>query len=224
MITLQTPLPGPRARDAIARDQAVVSQSYTRDAHAPVVASAGNGVWVFDVDGNRLLDFTSGIATCSTGHCHPAVVKAITEQAQQLIHMSGTDFYYLPQITLAERMAGLVPGSGDKRVFFANSGAEAIEAAIKLTRLKTGRQHLIAFQGAFHGRTMGALSLSASRAVHRRGFGPFLPGVMHAPYPYCYRCPVGKQQASCAIECIEYLTETILQATGAGERRGGHLH
>jgi 4-aminobutyrate aminotransferase len=137
---------------------------------------------VVDVDGYVYLDFTSGLGTALLGHCHPDVVQAITDQANSLIHMSGTDFYYPSQIRLAEELAKRCPGDEPKQVFFSNSGAEAIEAAIKLARYVTKRQHLIAFYGGFHGRTMGALSLSASKALHRRGFGPLVPGVFHAPY------------------------------------------
>jgi 4-aminobutyrate aminotransferase len=134
------------------------------------------------VDGNRFLDFTAGIAVTATGHCHPDVVAAIHDQADRLLHMSGTDFYYEPQIALAERLAALAPGTEPKKVFFANSGAEAVEAALKLARYHTGRWRSVAFRGAFHGRTSGALSLGASKAVHRRGFGPLVPGVHHVPY------------------------------------------
>ena len=135
-----------------------------------------------DLDGNRFLDFTAGIAVTNAGHCHPRVVKAIHDQARRLIHMSGTDFYYRPQIRLAETLARLVPGPGPKRVFFSNSGAEAIEAALKLARSHTGRPRVIAFRGAFHGRTYGAMSLTASKAIQRRGFSPLVPEIQHACY------------------------------------------
>ena len=136
-----------------------------------------------DVDGNRFLDFTAGIAVCSTGHCHPRVVAAIQQQAAKLLHMSGTDFYYAPQGDLAKKLAEIAPGSGAKRVFFTNSGAESVEAAFKLARYHTGRQHMIAFFGAFHGRTLGALSLTGSKVVQRRGFAPLIPLVSHVDYP-----------------------------------------
>lgn len=177
---LVTSLPGPKAAAWVARDDQVLSPSYTRD--YPLVAQRGVGCTIEDVDGNLFLDFTAGLAVTSTGHAHPDVVAAIADQASRLIHMSGTDFYYTPEIELAERLARLAPGSRPKRVFFTNSGAETIEAAIKLAWYRTGRKRLIAFYGAFHGRTTGALSLSASKAVHRRGFGPLLAGVHHAPY------------------------------------------
>ena len=215
MIELKTPMPGPKARAAIARDHRVVSQSYARDASAPVVAEDASGVWVWDVDGNKLLDMAAGIAVCSTGHCHPAVVEAITQQASKLIHLSGTDFYYMPQIELGEKIAALAPGDFPKRVFFANSGTEAVEAAIKLARYKTRREKLIAFHGAFHGRTLGSLSLTASKAVQRKYFGPFVPGVYHLPYPYCYRCPENADPDSCSIECLDHLTNGIFKRLAA---------
>lgn len=211
MIKLHTSLPGPRAREAMERDQRVVSQSYTRAADAPVVAARGQGVWIWDVDGNKLLDLAAGIAVCSTGHCHPAVVRAIEEQARSLIHLSGTDFYYMPQIDLAEKIVALAPGAFEKRVFFANSGAEAVEAALKLARYKTRRQGMIAYYGAFHGRTMGALSLSASRAAQRQYFSPLVPGVVHMPYPYCYRCPYGQEPKTCNSMCLDILTDVIFK-------------
>lgn len=177
---LVTPLPGPRAAEWIARDQAVLSPSYTR--LYPLVAARGWGCTLEDVDGNRFLDFTAGIAVTATGHAHPLVAQAVAEQSARLIHMSGTDFYYAPEIELAERLARLVAIPGSKRVFFTNSGAEAVEAALKLARWHTNRQRVVAFYGAFHGRTYGAMSLSASKAVHRQGFGPFVEGVHHLPF------------------------------------------
>src|SRR6185295_17333728 len=165
---LITSLPGPRARAIIERDTQVISPSYTRS--YPLVAERGEGAIVIDVDGNRFLDFNAGIAVVATGHCHPAVVKAIQEQAARLIHMSGTDFYYGNMVDLAEKLASIAPGGGERRVYFGNSGTEAVEAALKLARYHTGRHRFIAFAGAFHGRTMGALSLTASKSVQRRGF------------------------------------------------------
>ena len=196
-----TSLPGPRARALIARDQQVLSPSYTRV--YPLVAERGQGAIVEDVDGNRFLDFSAGIAVLATGHCHPRVVEAIQQQAARLIHMSGTDFYYQNVVELAERLAAVTPGHMPRRVFFGNSGAEAIEAAIKLARYHSGRDKFIAFLGAFHGRTLGALSLTASKSVQRRGFGPLVPGVRDVPYPYCYRCPYGQARDTCAVECVQ---------------------
>jgi 4-aminobutyrate aminotransferase len=196
-----TSLPGPRARAVIERDRKTLSPSYTRP--YPLVVERGQGAIIQDVDGNRFLDFSAGIAVVTTGHCHPRVVEAIQQQATRLLHMSGTDFYYENMVELAERLAATVPGGLPRRVFFANSGAEAIEAAIKLARYSTGRDKFVAFLGAFHGRTLGALSLTASRSVQRRGFGPLIPGVHHVPYPYCYRCAYGGAPASCALECVQ---------------------
>ena len=194
---LVTALPGPQTAAWIARDDQVLSPSYTRD--YPLVARRGWGCTIEDMDGNLFLDFTAGLAVTSTGHSHPEVVAAITDQAANLIHMSGTDFYYPAEIELAERLAKLAPGDNPKRMFFTNSGTETIEAAIKLAFHATGRQRLIAFQGAFHGRTLGSLSLCASKAVHRRGFGPLLSGVHWAPY-------------DCARVDVERLFQTVAPA------------
>src|SRR5688572_2890647 len=182
---IKTALPGPKAKAIIDRDRQFVSPSYTRD--YPFVIARGEGAVVEDVDGNLFLDCAAGIAVNSTGVSHPDVVKAITEQAQKFIHMSGTDFYYEPQVRLAEGLAGIVPIDGPVRSFFGNSGTEATEAAIKLARYYTKRQNIVAFFGAFHGRSVGSLSLTASKAIQRRGFGPLMPGVYHAPYPDPYR-------------------------------------
>jgi 4-aminobutyrate aminotransferase len=162
---------------------------------------------VEDVDGNRFLDCAAGIAVNSTGVSHPEVVKAITEQAQKFIHMSGTDFYYEPQVQLAETLASLVPIEGPVRAFFANSGTEATEAALKMSRYSTKRQGIIAFLGAFHGRSMGSLSLTASKAIQRRGFAPFLPGVYHAPYPDTYRFKGSADE--CAEASLSYIRDQI---------------
>src|SRR5215207_3555307 len=186
---IKTALPGPKAKAIIEKDSKYVSPSYTRD--YPFVIASGQGAVVEDVDGNTFIDCAAGIAVNSTGVSHPDVVKAICEQAQKFIHMSGTDFYYEPQVRLAEELAGIVPIGGEVRTFFGNSGTEATEAALKLARYHTKRQGIIAFYGAFHGRSLGSLSLTASKAVQRRGFGPLLPGVYHAPYPDRYRCPLG---------------------------------
>src|SRR3954470_12384772 len=202
---VRTPLPGPRAKAIIERDAKYVSPSYTRD--YPFVIARGEGAVVEDVDGNRFLDCAAGIAVNSTGVSHPAVVRAIAAQAGKFIHMSGTDFYYEPQVRLAEQLASIVPIDGEVRTFFANSGTEATEAAIKLARYHTKRQGVIAFLGAFHGRSLGSLSLTASKAIQRRGFGPFMPGVYHAPYPDVYRFD-GSAEA-CAEQCLSFLTEQL---------------
>jgi 4-aminobutyrate aminotransferase len=203
---IKTALPGPKAKAIIDKDAKFVSPSYTRD--YPFVISHGDGAVVEDVDGNRFIDCAAGIAVNSTGVSHPEVVKAITEQAQKFIHMSGTDFYYEPQVRLAEELASLVPIAGDVRTFFANSGTEATEAAIKMTRYASKRQGIIAFLGAFHGRSMGALALTASKAIQRRGFAPFMPGVYHAPYPDTYRFDGTADQ--CAEASLSYIRDQIM--------------
>ncbi len=180
---LMTSLPGPKAARWIARDDQVLSPSYTRD--YPLVIARGSGCTVEDVDGNLFLDFTAGIAVTATGHAHPEVTAAIVQQAGEFLHMSGTDFYYAAEIELAERLAAIAPGPGPHRVFFTNSGAESVEAALKLARYHTGRERVISFYGAFHGRTYGALSLGGSKSLHQRGFGPLLGGV----HRIAYDCP-----------------------------------
>ena len=206
--SLKTALPGPKAQAIIERDAKVVSPSYTRD--YPLVMARGEGAFVEDVDGNVFLDCTAGIAVTSTGHSHPDVVAAIVEQAGRFLHMSGTDFYYEPQVRLAEELSAIAPMPGPHRTFFGNSGTEAIEAAIKLARYHTKRQNLIAFFGAFHGRTMGSLSLTASKPAQRKGFSPLVPGVFHVPYANCYRCPVNATPETCAAECLRFLEEQTL--------------
>jgi 4-aminobutyrate aminotransferase len=191
---IKTELPGPRAKAIIEKDSRFVSPSYTRD--YPFVIARGEGAIVEDVDGNRFIDCAAGIAVNSTGVSHPEVVRAITDQAQKFIHMSGTDFYYEPQVRLAEELASIAPIGGDVRTFFGNSGTEATEAAIKLARYYTKRQGIIAFLGAFHGRSLGSLSLTASKAIQRRGFGPLIPGVYHAPFPDSYRASSPKISCS----------------------------
>jgi len=198
---IRTELPGPKARDIIARDRARVSTSYTRD--YPLVIAKGRGAVVEDVDGNVFLDCTAGIAVASTGHSHPEVVKAITDQAQKFLHMSGTDFYYELQAQLGEQIADIVPMAGPHRSFFSNSGTEANEAALKLAKFATGRHNVIAFFGAFHGRSMGSLSLTASKVRQRQGFGPLVPGVYHAPYPDVYRS--GLSPDATADRCIDFI-------------------
>jgi 4-aminobutyrate aminotransferase len=206
--SIKTPLPGPRAKAIIERDKAVVSPSYTRG--YPLVIARGEGATVEDVDGNVFLDCAAGIAVNSTGHSHPEVVQAIVDQAQKFLHMSGTDFYYEPQVRLAEEMAAITPIAGGVRTFFGNSGTEAVEACLKLSRYTTGRSNIIAFLGGFHGRTMGSLSLTSSKAIQRRGFGPLMPGVYHAPYADCYRCPLGLKSTNCAAECLDFIDHQIL--------------
>lgn len=178
---IRTELPGPKARALIARDEAVASPSLSRA--YPLVAESGSGMVVTDVDGNTFLDFAAGIAVCSTGHTHPAVVQAIKDQADRLIHIAATDFYEPRYTEFMERLAAIAPFEEKARVFLTNSGTEAVEGAIKLARYHTQRSGIIAFEGGFHGRTMGALSLTNSKVRQRAGFGPLIPMVHHAPYP-----------------------------------------
>jgi 4-aminobutyrate aminotransferase len=206
---LLMPLPGPNAKRIVAKDAEFVSPSYTRD--YPLVAKRGFGAMVEDVDGNIFLDFAAGIAVVATGHCHPEVVAAIQKQASELIHMSGTDFYYEGLPELAKKLGEISPGAEPKRVYFGNSGAEAIEAAIKLVKYHTKRDKLIAFHGAFHGRTMGALSLTASRAVQRKGFGTLLSGVFHMPFPDTYRGTYGICPDTASQDVLSYLENELFR-------------
>ncbi|MCE5336538.1 MAG: acetyl ornithine aminotransferase family protein [Desulfobacteraceae bacterium] len=202
-------LPGPKAAAMILRDSQFVSPSYTRS--YPMVVDSAEGVWVRDSDGNTFLDLTAGIAVTATGHCHPQIVKAICDQAQKLIHMSGTDFYYQVQIELAEKLSVIANMEGGAKVFFGNSGAEAVEAAFKLARYHTRREQTLAFFGAFHGRTMGALSLSASKAYQKKYYTPFVPGITHVPYPYCYRCPYGACHPTCGGACVRWIEDPLFR-------------
>jgi 4-aminobutyrate aminotransferase len=191
--------PGPKAQAVIAQDKRFASPSYIKE--YPLVVSRGSGAMIEDVDGNRYLDFMAGIAVASTGHAHPKVVAAIEETARKFLHICSTDFYYPQFSELCERLAKLVPGPEPKRTFLTNSGAEAVEGAIKLARAHTKRQNIIAFEGAFHGRTMGAISLGSSKVKFRRNFGPLLPGVYHLPYANPYHCLLGRDAQECADEC-----------------------
>lgn len=204
---IRTELPGPKAKEVLQRDEKYISSSYTRG--YPLVAKAGRGMLIEDMDGNTFYDFAAGIAVCATGHSHPKVAEAIKNQADKLIHMSGTDFYYMEQVDLAQKLAEITPGNFDKRVFYGNSGAEAIECGIKLARWYTKRVKMFAFLGAFHGRTMGALSLTASKALQKERFAPFVPGVIHVPYAYCYRCAFGQEYGECTFECIQYIEHVM---------------
>lgn len=212
---IRTPLPGPRAREIIERDRRWVSQNYLKD--YPLVIDHAEGMTVTDVDGNRFLDFAAGIAVCATGHCHPRVVDAVRRQAGRFLHMCATDFYYREVAELAERLAKLAPGATKKRVFLTNSGAEAVETSLKLARRVTGRPKIVAFFGAFHGRTMGAATLTASKAVQRRGYTPMLPEVHHTYYATCYRCPVNREPQSCRIECLDHLEQLLFKTIAPPE-------
>src|SRR5579871_255249 len=206
---IRTKLPGPKAQAVLQGDAQYISPSYTRS--YPLVAKRGRGVIIEDVDGNEFLDFSAGIAVVSTGHCHPEVVAAIQEQAAELIHMSGTDFYYPNMPELAQKLAAIAPGNSPKRVYFGNSGTEAVEAAIKLARRHTKRTKIIAFYGSFHGRTMGALSLTASRSLQRKGFGALLSDIFHVPYANPYRCPYGRSGETCCTECAPSIERDLFK-------------
>src|SRR5438105_11381755 len=210
---IKTTLPGPNAKRVLEGDTKYISPSYTRS--YPLVAKQGRGLVITDVDGNEFLDFSAGIAVTSTGHCHPRVVEAIQKQAAELIHMSGTDFYYENMITLADRLSKIAPMPGPHRIYYGNSGAEAIEAALKLARYHTKRQNIIAFFGAFHGRTMGALSLTASKPQQKRRFAPLVPGVTHVRYPDVYRgCEGGAQDADAfALGCARFIEDKLFKTT-----------
>jgi 4-aminobutyrate aminotransferase len=223
MTTAHKVLPGPRAKELIARDAAVISPSYTRG--YPLVMARGKGARVWDVDGNEFIDFTTGIAVTATGHAHPAVVQAIKDQADKFIHMSGTDFYYEPQIEMAERLASIAPfGGDDAMVFFCNSGAEAIEAAAKLARYYTERGRFIAFLRGFHGRTMGALSFTASKYIQREDFFPLVPGITHVPYPNTYRPVINPDgYADYGERIVDYIEKEIFQTIVPAKEVAGIL-
>src|SRR5436190_11216381 len=214
---LTTKIPGPNAKRVLEGDQRLISPSYTRS--YPMVAKNGRGIVVTDVDGNEFFDFSADIAVTSTGHCHPEVVAAIQKQAGELIHMSGTDFYYESMVTLAARLSKIAPMPGPHRIYYGNSGTEAIECALKLARYHTKRQQAIAFFGAFHGRTMGALSLTASKPQQKRRFAPLVPGVTHVRYPDVYRgCEGGPQDAEAfALGCACFIEDKLFKTTVAPE-------
>lgn len=209
---LTASLPGTLAQKIIAEDNRLLSPSYTRG--YPLVVKSGLGCRIKDVDGNEFLDFTAGIAVNSTGHCHPEVVKAIQDQAAELIHMSGTDFYYDLMPRVAQRLSAIAPMPGPHRFYYGNSGAEAVECAMKLARYHTGRQNIISFFGSFHGRTMGALSLTASKPQQKRRFAPFVPGVTHVRYPYAYReCSDGQTEEEFGLACARFIEEKLFKTT-----------
>jgi 4-aminobutyrate aminotransferase len=204
----QNKLPGPKGRALIKRDSAVISPSYPRG--YPFVMDHGKGVEAWDVDGNRYLDFMGGIAVLSTGHAHPRVVRAIQEQAEKFIHISS-DFYHEPWIALAEKLNDIAPFDEQAVSFMTNSGTEAVETAIKLARYHSGRMNFIGFTGAFHGRTMGAVTFTASKPTYHGGFYPLMNGVVHAPFPNPYR-PVlqSRQDEDYGETVVRYIEEQIL--------------
>ncbi len=197
--------PGPAAREIIAKDDSYVA---TTTKSLQIVAKRARGLDVEDVDGNMFLDFSSGISVLNIGHCHPRIVEAVKRQSGELMHFAGTDFYYDIQASLAQRLSEVTPGTYEKKTFFSNSGTESVEAAIKIARWSTRRSRMIAFIGAFHGRTMGSLSLTASKPVQQQRFFPGVPGVTHLPFAYCYRCPYHLEYPSCDLWCAKTLEET----------------
>lgn len=204
----RTMIPGPRAQALVARDEAVFTPAMGRV--YPFAMEHGEGCYVWDVDGNSYLDVNAGIAVVSLGHSHPRMVKAIQEQAAKFIHMAGTDFYNEQMVRLGEQLVDSMPSSHKWQTFVCNSGTEAIEASLKLARYATGRQGIIAFFGAFHGRSYGSLSLTASKAIQRRGFQPLVPGIFHAFYANPYRTPLGVADERATEVALDYIEHTLL--------------
>ncbi|MEP6659586.1 MAG: aminotransferase class III-fold pyridoxal phosphate-dependent enzyme [Acidimicrobiales bacterium] len=206
---LLTEIPGPNARVAVERDRAVTSPSLPRA--YPIVVGRAAGSVIEDVDDNRFLDLNAGIAVCSTGHSHPKVVAAIEEQARSYLHYCGSDFYLPVYTEMCERLAALAPMRGPNRVFLANSGTEAVEAALKLARLHTGRQNIVSFLGSFHGRTLGSVSITGSKAKYRSKFAPLVPGVYFTPYATCGHCPINLEYPSCALACAHEIERVLFR-------------
>ena len=212
---IKTRLPGPKSKRIIKQDEKYVSPSYTRT--HPVVIDRGEGAALWDVDGNRFLDFHSGIGVTSTGNVHPRVVGAAIRQMKRAMHVATADFYHQPVADLAKKITSIAPGKGPKRVFFTNSGTEAVEAAFKLARYNRRRPRTIAFINAFHGRTMGALSLTCSKRTQRLRFAPLVPEVTHVPYAYCYRCPYHLSFPSCNFHCVQVIEDVYLNKVAPAE-------
>ncbi|MEM0117703.1 MAG: acetyl ornithine aminotransferase family protein [Conexivisphaerales archaeon] len=207
-IDIRVPPPGPKAKKVVADTEAILSPSIAR--FYPLVVESAHGALVKDVDGNTYIDLNAGLGVLSVGSTPERVVDAIKRQSEKFLHFSYTDFYYENIVELAKRLVEITPGRFPKRVYYGNSGAEGIEAAIKLARYHTKRPRIIAFTGSFHGRTMGAVSLTASKPKQVKGFSPLLPGVEHVPYPYCYRCPYGKTYPDCGYYCVDFIREQVL--------------
>ncbi len=201
--------PGPKAREWVKKDENVISPSYGR--FYPLVVESAKGCIVKDVDGNEFIDFNSGLVCMNVGHNHPKVVAAIKNQCDRFLHYSNTDFFYKEVIELADKLAHIAPGGPEKKVYFGNSGAEAMEAAVKLAKWHTRKQLFLGFISAFHGRTIGALSFTASKPTQRRYFFPLMPGVTHVPYGYCYRCPYKLTFPECRYWCVDFIDEYVLQ-------------
>ncbi len=220
-LTYESPEYGSQAKRLIDRDRRVMFGAHTHSREIPLVVDSAKGVLITDVDGREFLDFGAGYAVCGTGHCHPEVVKAIEAQTKKLLHISGADFYYLPQVELAERLIKLTPGDFDKKIYFTSTGVECLEATLKICRHYTRRPQLISFLGAFHGRTYSGMSLSGSKKIQRAHFFPLVPGVTHTFYPYCYRCPLNLSYPECRLAprydsipmlpCVAHLTDVIFE-------------
>jgi 4-aminobutyrate aminotransferase len=215
------PPPGPKARKLIERDEEIFSPSLTRT--APLVGVETKGMWVKDIDGNVYLDFGSGIATVNVGHRHPEVVQAIKEQADKCDHVNSCDYYTVPQVELAEQLLRTTPGEFKKRIFFGNSGSEAVECGIKVAKWHTRRQCFIGFIGGFHGRTMGSLSFTTTSVSARRYYAPMMPGVVHVPYAYCYRCLFKQEYPECGLYCIDYIESVVFKKIVSPEEVAGIL-
>lgn len=219
---IKTELPGPKSREIIADDEKYVTPSYPRPDYK-LVAEKGYGVWIEDPDGNVFLDCNAGVAVCSTGHCHPEIVEAITKQTETLIHMCGTDYYYRQMPALGKKLDEIVPIKSPTKTHFANSGAEAVETALKLAMYHTGRQKFISFFGSFHGRTLGALSLTSSKKAQRSGFGRQPLDVIHVPYPNWIRSPFAgvTDEESASKATLEWIENRVFQTTTPPEEVAG---
>jgi 4-aminobutyrate aminotransferase len=213
--------PGPKAREIVKKDEMFISPSYVR--FYPLAIDSAEGCIVKDVDGNEYIDFNSGLVCLNVGHRHPKVVNAIKRQCDRFLHYSNTDFFYREVVDLAEKLTEITPGQFDKKVYFGNSGTEAVEAAVKMAKWHTRKHRFIAFISAFHGRTLGALSFTASKLPQRRYFFPLLDGVTHIPYPYCYRCPFKLSLPECNYWCVDFIDEMVLQKYVPPEEVAGIL-
>jgi 4-aminobutyrate aminotransferase len=201
--------PGPKARAILARDEKIITGSVVR--FYPLVIESGKDCIVRDVDGNEYIDFNSGLLCLNVGHCHPLITEAVKTQSERFLHYSYTDFYYEKLVDLGEKLQKLAPGSFPKKIFYSNSGAESIESAIKAAKWHTRKQLFFSFTGAFHGRTMGAVSLTASKPTQKKHFFPLMPGVIHVPYAYCYRCPYKLTYPDCDYWCVDFIDEWVFK-------------
>lgn len=209
-VRIVTPIPGPKAQQIVEADTRLLMTSTKT---SPVAAESAQGVWIHDVDGNQILDFTAGVGVVNTGHCHPTVVRAVQEQSAKLMHFAGTDFYYRNQTELADRLTGLTPGDFEKKVFFTNSGTESAEAALKLARWNRQRPLTLGLLGAFHGRSMGSLTMTASKPAQRARFLAYSGGGQHIPAPNCFRCPYQLTYPSCDLYCAKILKELYFETS-----------